>query len=148
MLYEEQLTPKQHEQVVDKICSCFEDSALHLTDRKQWIALKPKAEQWMGARQVIQHWDLTMRACCEADLPKSEFEELEKAILYGDAMDSQILGVIKRFPKSFQIGMIPDMRTNFAQADADTEAQEQIEAEGKREEDAQAASLAPMNHAS
>ena len=129
MLYEELLTPKQHEQVVDKITSCFEDSALHLTDRNQWLALKPKAQQWTGARQVIQHWDLTMRACCQADLPQAEFEELEKAVLYGDAMDNQILGIIKRFPKSFHIGMIPDMRTNFAQADLDAEAQEQIEAE-------------------
>ena len=91
MLYEELLTPKQHEQVVDKITSCFEDSALHLTDRNQWLALKPKAQQWTGARQVIQHWDLTMRACCQADLPQAEFEELEKAVLYGDAMDNQIL---------------------------------------------------------
>ena len=44
-------------------------------------------------------------------------------------MDAQILGIIKRFPKSFHIGMIPDMRTNFAKADMDAEAQEQVEAE-------------------
>ena len=44
-------------------------------------------------------------------------------------MDAQILGIIKRFPKSFHIGMIPDMRTNFAKADVYAEAQEQIEAE-------------------
>jgi len=44
-------------------------------------------------------------------------------------MDAQILGIIKRFPKNFHIGMIPDMRTNFAKADVDTDAQEQIEAE-------------------
>ncbi len=129
MLYEELLSPKQHEQILEKITSCFEDSALHLSDRNQWLALKPKAEQWIGARQVIQHWDLTMRACCQADLPKDEFHELEKAILYGDAMDTQILGIIKRFPKSFHIGMIPDMRTNFAKMDVDSEAQEQIDAE-------------------
>ena len=44
-------------------------------------------------------------------------------------MDAQILGIIKRFPKHFHIGMIPDVRTNFAKADVDTVAQEQIEAE-------------------
>ena len=44
-------------------------------------------------------------------------------------MDTQIMGAIKRFPKSFHIGMIPDVRTNFAQADVDAEAQEHIEAE-------------------
>ena len=91
MQYEELLTTKQHEKVLDKICSNFEDSALRQADRNQWAAAKPKMEQWLAARQVIQHWDLTMRACCEADLPKEEFDELEKAILYGDAMDAQIL---------------------------------------------------------
>ena len=44
-------------------------------------------------------------------------------------MDAQILGIVKRFPTSFYIGMIPDMRTNFANADVDAEAQAQIEAE-------------------
>ena len=78
---------------------------------------------------VIQHWDLTKGRCCKEDLKQAEFEELEKAVLYGDAMDAQILGIIKRFPKNFHIGMIPDMRTNFAKADVDTDAQAQIEAE-------------------
>ena len=129
MMYEELLTASQHEQIIEKVCTCFEDEALHLTDRHQWLALKPKEQQWIGARQIIQHWDLTMRMCCKQDLKQEEFEELEKSILYGDAMDAQILGIIKRFPKSFHIGMIPDMRTNFAKADVDAEAQEQIEAE-------------------
>ena len=63
-----------------------------------------------------------MRMRCKQDLQQEEFEELEKAILYGDAMDAQILGNIKRFPQNFHIGMIPDM-TNFAKADVDTDAQ-------------------------
>ena len=42
-------------------------------------------------------------------------------------MDAQILGIVKRFPKSFHIGMIPDMHANFAQSDEDAEAQAQIE---------------------
>ena len=51
-----------------------------------------------------------MRRCCENDLPKKEFEELEKAILSGDFMDSQIILVSKRFPKLFHVGMISDFR--------------------------------------
>ena len=132
MQYEELLTTKQHELVLGKICLNFEDSALHQADRNQRAAAKPKMEQWLAARQVIQHWDFTMRACCEADLTKEEFDELEKAILYGDAMDAQILKVISRFPKSFHIGMIPDMRTNIAEVDENTVAQEQVEAEQAR----------------
>ena len=129
MHYDELLTPKQHEQTLDKIIAIFEDSALHHADRNQWQLAKPKSEQWLAARQVIQHWDQTLRACCEADLPKPEFEELEKAILYGDAMDAQVLQIIRRVPKSFHVGMIPDMRTHFNEVDENSEAQEQAEAE-------------------
>ena len=126
----ELLTASKHEQLIEKVCACFEDEALHLTDRHQWLALKPQEQQWISARQIIQHLDLTMRICCKQDLKQEEFEELEKAILYGDAIDAQILGIIKRFPKQyFHIGMIPDMRNNFANADVDTDAQDQIEAE-------------------
>ena len=65
MMYEELLTASQHEQLIDKVCTCFEYEALHLTDRHQWVALKPKEKQWISARQIIQHWDLTMRLCCK-----------------------------------------------------------------------------------
>jgi hypothetical protein len=68
MMYEELLSASQHEQLLKKVCICFEDEALHLTDRHQWQALKPKELQWIGARQIIQHWDLTMRMCCKQDL--------------------------------------------------------------------------------
>ena len=43
----------------------FEDEVLHLTDRHQWLALKPKEQQWISARQIIQHWDITMRMCLQ-----------------------------------------------------------------------------------
>ena len=42
MMYEELLTASQHEQLIDKVCTCFEYEVLHLTDRHQWLALKPK----------------------------------------------------------------------------------------------------------
>ena len=57
---------------------------------------------------------LPIRAFCQADLPAQDCEELEAAILSGDAMDSQVMSVIKRFPNNFNIGMVPDMETNFA----------------------------------
>ena len=42
MMYEELLAASQHEQIIEKVCTCFEDEALHLIDRHQWPALKPK----------------------------------------------------------------------------------------------------------
>jgi hypothetical protein len=44
-------------------------------------------------------------------------------------MDSQIITIIKRFPKFFHVGMIPDLMTTFAKNTVDQVTQEQIEAE-------------------
>ena len=44
-------------------------------------------------------------------------------------MDSQIMSVIMRFPKNFNIGMIPDMKTQFATNADDEATQEQVKAE-------------------
>jgi hypothetical protein len=35
MMYEELLTASQHKQLTDKVCTCFEDEELHLTDCHQ-----------------------------------------------------------------------------------------------------------------
>ena len=129
MKYEELLTSIQHEQIFDKVLTCYEDEVLHLSDRNAWLTVRPKDQTWLDARLIIQHWDLTLKHVCEADLPKAEFDELEKAVLFGDAMDSQILSVIKRFPKQFHIGMIPDMKTTFTKSDMDEALTEQMEAE-------------------
>ena len=129
MKYEELLTVSQHEQLIEKVLTCYEDEVLHLPDRNQWLPLRPKDETWLGARQIIQHWGQTMKQVCQADLPKEEFEELQKAILFGDAMDTQILGIIRRYPKHFHIGMIPDMKTTFQTSEMDQAVQEQMEAE-------------------
>ncbi len=59
---------------------------------------------------------------CKQDLEQAYLEELEKAILFGKAMDAHIFGISKHFPKHVHISMIPDM-TNFANAEVDTDAQ-------------------------
>ena len=109
--YEEPLTAAQHEMILEKAISIFEDEALHLTDMVERSAKRPKAEAWKDYRQVIQHWTQGIRECAHEDLQQEDFEELEKAILHGDAMDAQIITCLKRYPKRFHIGMLPDVRT-------------------------------------
>ena len=43
IMYEELLTASQHEQIIEKVCTCCEDEALHLDNRHQWLALSPKS---------------------------------------------------------------------------------------------------------
>ena len=63
-------------------------------------------------------------------MPKKEFEELEKAILHGDAMDAQILLVANRFPKMFHVGMLPDFKiTPLEDKEASSAIMEELKAE-------------------
>ena len=86
----------QHEQLTDKVCTCFEYEELHLTDRHQWLAMKPKEQQWISACHKKTSRTLSKQLC----------------------MATQWMHV----PEHFHIGMIQDM-TNFAKADVDTDAQ-------------------------
>eukprot|EP00974_Lingulodinium_polyedra_P057690 5553943-Lingulodinium_polyedra.AAC.1 len=61
MKYEELLTAAQHEMMMQKAFHCYEDEALHLSDRHAWKNPIPSVEQWRAYRLVIQHWDQTIR---------------------------------------------------------------------------------------
>ena len=43
MMYEELMTASQDKSIIEKVCTCCEDEALHLTDRHQWLALSPRS---------------------------------------------------------------------------------------------------------
>ena len=105
------ITAAQQEMILDKGISIYEDEALHLTNMVERADKRPKAEAWSTYRQAIQHWTQSIRECAHKDLKQEDFEELEKAILHGDAMDAQIIACLKRYPKRFHIGMLPDIQT-------------------------------------
>ena len=73
----------------------------------------------MGYREVIQHWFLSIEEAAKADLTPKDYDELRNAVLYGDAMDRQILDAVKRFPQVWHIAMIPDVRAGLAPEDDD-----------------------------
>ena len=60
----------------------------------------------MSYREVIQHWFLSIEEAAKADLTPKDYNELRNAVLYGDAMDKQILDATKRFPQVWHIAMI------------------------------------------
>lgn len=67
------------------------------------------------------------------DLPKQDFEEIAQAVLFGDAIDTQILSIAKRFPQSFHVGMIPELMVSGAMAvEQDQMVEEAIEAENAK----------------
>ena len=82
---------------------------------------------------MIQHWCQTARPCCKVDLPNQDFEEIEKAVLFGDALDKQILTISQRCPHSFTVNMIPELRVSGSMAvDEDTDVTEAIAAENAK----------------
>ena len=125
--YYGRLTEEQHLMILEKALSSFEDEALHLPQEQDRIKHRADGQKWAQYRAVIVHWNQSIRKACQEDLP-DDFEEIEKAVLYGDALDDQILGVLRRFPPSFNVGMLPDIRADFDLCPKDTVEREMAEA--------------------
>ncbi len=51
----------------------------------------------------------------KVDMDAQSYTEMKKAVLLGDAMDTQILVALKRWPAVFHIAMVPDFRGQLDQ---------------------------------
>lgn len=70
-------------------------------------------DQWHKYRHIIEHWERTISVVAKADLSPGDFDELERAVLYGSAMGHQILDALAGYPKTFHLAMLPDLKANF-----------------------------------
>ena len=113
LLYNEELTPEQHEMMLTKGFEIYETETLHLTNLKEKLHYRPDLEQWLRYRIVIEHWDRTIRQVAKQDMSEPDFLEFEAAVLKSTIMDQQILDAIQGFPKTFHLAMIPDLKANF-----------------------------------
>ena len=87
MMYEELRTASQHEQLIDSVCTCFEDEVLHWSPPVAGTeAHRATVDQRTSDHPALgsNHENVLPKQ----DLKQEEFEEIEKAILYGDAMDA------------------------------------------------------------
>ena len=106
--YNNSLTPKQHDLMFQKAVSVFEEVALVEKNATKRRAARPTQEGWAACRQIIVHWDQSISDAARASLKPADYEELEKAVLYGDAMDQQMTRALSAFPKTFHMAMLPD----------------------------------------
>ena len=128
MQYEEALTAQQHKMILEKALNIYEDEALHLDVLSMRVKLRPKEEDWKVYRMVVQQWDTSINQCCMRDLDAADYLEMEKAILYGDAMDAQIMRICTRWPKVFHVGMLPDIASELRATPRDQAEQDVFEA--------------------
>jgi hypothetical protein len=110
LYYEAELTTEMHESLVNKVLHLFEDEALHIADPSRRVRFRPSVETLDGCRLVIQHWYQSIKECAQQDLSPEDFKELEDAVLYGDAMDGQIIKALERFPLRWNMAMLPDLK--------------------------------------
>ena len=113
LLYNEELTPEQHEMMLTKGFEIYETETLHLTNLKEKLHYRPDLEQWLRYRIVIEHWDRTIRSVAKQDMSDEDFLEFEAAVLKSNVMDQQIMDAIRGYPKTFHLAMIPDLKANF-----------------------------------
>ncbi len=113
LFYNERLTGLQHEQIFHKGFEIFEAETLHITDLNQKLALRPTSEDWLNIRQVVEHWDRTIKLVAEKDMAPKDLKELEDTVLNTNLMDQQILDAVQGYPKMFHLGMIPDLKAYY-----------------------------------
>ena len=101
--------------ILEKAFSIFEDEALHLPQEQDRIKHRVDGQKWAQYRAVIVHWTQSLMKACLEDLP-DDVEEIQKAVLYGDAMDDQILGVLRRFPQASMWGCSQTLGLNSTSA--------------------------------
>ena len=116
LLYNEELTPEQHEMMLTKGFEIYETETLHLTNLKEKLHYRPDLEQWLRYRIVIEHWDRTIRSVAKQDMSDEDFLEFEAAVLKSNIMDQQIMDAIRGYPKTFHLAMIPDLKANFEES--------------------------------
>ena len=116
--YDAPLSSQQFLMVIEKAIHIFEDS---LTEQGAY-AIKMGADEWRRHRFVIQAWDGCVGRVLQSDLASEDYAEFEKAILFGDALDEQIVSCLRRRPRIFHTGMIPDVRGTLTHSVDDEEA--------------------------
>lgn len=113
LYYEAELTYEMHESLVYKVLVFFEDEALHIADPSRRARFRPSIENLDGCRVVIQHWHQSIKECAQKDLSPEDFKELEDAVLNENAMDSQIIKALERFPLRWNMAMLPDLKAGM-----------------------------------
>ena len=113
LFYNELLTNEQHIMMLHKGFETYEADTLHISNLNDKMAFRPSTEDWLNFRQVIEHWDRTIREVAMTDMDPKEFKEFEEAVLTSTVMDQQILGALEGYPRTFHLGMLPDLKATY-----------------------------------
>ena len=68
----------------------YEADSLHLTNLREKLNNRPDLQAWLRCRQVVEHWDRTIRQVAKQDMSEPDFLEFEAAVLKSTIMDQQI----------------------------------------------------------
>ena len=101
------LTSTQFDLMINKAIKVFEADTAHMERVEDKARNRPKDEQWLGYRKIIQRWTESMEAVCKKDLSSEMFDLLAQAVLEKDVMDQEFLSILDRRPHLFFVGMLP-----------------------------------------
>ena len=113
--YHSPLTCTEHEALVTKMVTMFEDTVQSSPDltQVQWAAIRPDSSARVKCRLVVTHWLRTVRACAEADLSAEDLKAVEAAVTQGDALDAQMIQALTAWPISWHMALTPDLKAEL-----------------------------------
>jgi hypothetical protein len=92
LVYNQPLTPEEHDAIVEKACNIYEEDAIHLTNLHDRAKLRPTLPKYHEYRMVIQHYFRTIQVVAKSDLSEEDFKTMDDAIRYGNSIDRQVPG--------------------------------------------------------
>eukprot|EP00438_Fugacium_kawagutii_P008876 Skav200912 [mRNA] locus=scaffold2445:26076:31441:+ [translate_table: standard] len=132
--YNQVLSPSQHDLLVQKLLSTFEEQVLgdQTVNVDRVTSLRPSSSAIGEARFVVQMWDQGIEKSATADLQSAQLDMVRQAVLSGNALDSQILASMRRsWPHQFHMAMLPDVAEL---AEVKVESREQMLEQAESEE--------------
>lgn len=103
-----ELSPADHNTLVAKTIAIFEGDA----ERSKGGPIpKVTVDALWNFRFVVQHWNRSVKLCAETDLDPDTCKLVSEALLFGDALDTQLITALRSFPLEFALTMLPDVKS-------------------------------------
>ena len=100
------LSEEEFDALWPKALAWFNARTAHLEYSCNKARYRPSQTEWANFRLVVQFWFRVMRNCCEKDMDAPNYRDHMDTVLLGDALDSELIGMLTRGISFFHIGML------------------------------------------
>ena len=107
--YDAALSTDQAEMLWSKMIYGYESAISGMESAESKVKCKPSVADAITARRVVQFCDDGIAPVAKADMSTDDFAELGRIILQTTQLDAELVSLLDRMPKYFNLNMIPSI---------------------------------------